>query len=65
MVSFDTFDPHDIADFDKATGISGPAIQIVRLAGASKKPGDGQDEVSLDLETIRAIAPKVKIVSIS
>ncbi len=61
VVSFDTFDPRDIAAFDRATGISGPAIQPVRLPGASKTPGDGQDEVSLDLETIRAIAPKAQI----
>ena len=61
VVSFDTFDPRDIAAFDKATGISGPAIQSVRMAGAPKTPGDGQDEVSLDLETIRAIAPKAQI----
>lgn len=61
VVSFDTFDPRDIADFDQATGTSGPAVQSVRLAGAPKKPGDGQDEVSLDLETIRAIAPKAQI----
>jgi len=61
VVSFDTFDPQDIGAFDKATGISGPAIQSIRLAGAPKKPGDGQDEVSLDLETIRAIAPKAQI----
>ncbi len=61
VVSFDTFDPRDIAAFDKATGISGPAIQSVRMAGALKTPGDGQDEVSLDLETIRAIAPKAQI----
>jgi len=61
VVSFDTFDPRDIADFDQATGTSGPAVQSVRLDGAPKKPGDGQDEVSLDLETIRAIAPKAQI----
>lgn len=61
VVSFDTFDPKDIAAFDRATGISGPAIQSIRLPGAAKKPGEGQDEVSLDLETIRAIAPKAQI----
>lgn len=61
VVSFDTFDPHDIAAFDKATGISGPPVQSVRLAGARKTPGDGQDEVSLDLETVRAIAPNAQI----
>ena len=61
VVSFDTFDPRDIAAFDKATGISGPPVQSVRLAGARKTPGDGQDEVSLDLETVRAIAPKAQI----
>ena len=61
VVSFDTFDKRDIAAFDKATGISGPAVQSVRLRGALTKPGDGQDEVSLDLETIRAIAPKAQI----
>jgi subtilase family serine protease len=61
VVSFDTFDPKDIDAFDQATGISGPAIQSIRLSGAPKKPGDSQDEVSLDLETIRAIAPKAQI----
>ena len=61
VVSFDTFDSRDISTFDQATGISGPAVQTVRLPGAPKKPGDGEDEVSLDLETIRAIAPKAQI----
>jgi subtilase family serine protease len=61
VVSFDTFDPKDIAAFDKVTGISGPAVQAIRLPGAAKKPGDSQTEVSLDLETIRAIAPKAQI----
>ncbi len=61
VVSFDTFDARDIASFDNATGVSGPAVQIVRLPGAAKKPGAGEDEVSLDLETIRAIAPKAQI----
>ncbi len=61
VVSFDTFDPKDIAAFDKVTGISGPAVQAIRLPGAAKKPGDSQTEVSLDLETIRAIVPKAQI----
>ena len=61
VVSFDTFDARDISTFDQATGISGPAVQTVRLPGAAKKPGDGETEVSLDLETIRAIAPKAQI----
>jgi kumamolisin len=61
VVSFDTFDAKDIAAFDQAAGTSGPAVQSIRLAGAPKKPGDGQDEVSLDLETIRSIAPKAQI----
>jgi kumamolisin len=61
VVSFDTFDPQDIAAFDRTTGISGPPIQAVRLPGAGRSPGDGQDEVSLDLETVRAIAPKAQI----
>ncbi|MGH2465752.1 MAG: S53 family peptidase, partial [Candidatus Limnocylindrales bacterium] len=61
VISFDTFDPRDITSFDRATGTSGPAVKIVRLSGASTKPGDGEDEVSLDLETIRAIAPKAQI----
>ncbi|MFI5199177.1 MAG: protease pro-enzyme activation domain-containing protein [Candidatus Limnocylindrales bacterium] len=61
VVSFDTFDPQDIAAFDRATGISGPAIESIRLSGAPRKPGDSQDEVSLDLETIRAMAPKAQI----
>jgi len=61
VVSFDTFDPKDIAAFDRVTGISGPTIQVIRMPGAAKKPGDSQDEVSLDLETIRAVVPKAQI----
>ena len=61
VVSFDTFDPRDIASLrpgDRDQRAGGPERPA---AGAPKKPGDGEDEVSLDLETIRAIAPKAQI----
>jgi hypothetical protein len=65
---FSTLFPHlpeagyDAFRYALALGIAIVAgLVTVRMAGAAKKPGDGQDEVSLDLETVRAIAPKAQI----
>ena len=62
IVSLDTFDPGDIKAFDRLAGTSGPAVKRVAVNGGVDSPGDGQDEVSLDIEVIRAVAPKAQIV---
>ncbi len=61
IVSLDTFDPDDIKAFDRLAGTSGPAVKRVAVNGGVNSPGDGQDEVSLDIEVIRAVAPKAQI----
>ena len=61
IVSLDTFDPGDIKAFDRLAGTSGPAVKRVAVNGGVDSPGDGQDEVSLDIEVIRAVAPKAQI----
>jgi kumamolisin len=61
IVSLDTFDPADVATFDKLAGVSGPAVQKVKVSGGVAKPGSGQDEVNLDIDVLRAVAPKAQI----
>jgi subtilase family serine protease len=62
FVSFDTFTPSDLQEFDQRVGISGaPDVKRVALTGASDQPGDGTGEVSLDMEVIRGIAPMAQI----
>jgi kumamolisin len=60
-MSFDTFDPQDVAAFEGKFAIRGPAIEKVPVNGGVGSPGDGQDEVNLDVDTVRAIAPRAKI----
>lgn len=61
IVSLDTFDPADVAAFDRAAGVSGPAVEKVKVAGGVARPGDGQDEVNLDIDVLRAVAPQAHI----
>jgi kumamolisin len=61
IVSLDTFDPRDVAAFDRLAGTSGPAVKRIAVNGGVDSPGDGQDEVSLDIDVIRAVAPKAQI----
>ena len=61
IVSLDTFDPDDVKTFDRLAGTSGPAVKRVAVNGGVSSPGDGQDEVSLDIDVIRAVAPKAQI----
>jgi subtilase family serine protease len=62
IVSLDTFDPRDLARFDRIAGTSGPAVERVAVNGGVSDPGDDQVEVNLDIDVIRAIAPKARIV---
>jgi subtilase family serine protease len=63
IVSLDTFDPNDVSTFDRMAGTSGPKVQRVKVNGGLDKPGDDQDEVNLDIDVIRAVAPRAQIVS--
>jgi subtilase family serine protease len=63
IVSFDTFYQDDIDTWDQAMNISGPAVESVKLAGAPDEPEGGNDEVTLDIEVIRGIAPAAQILN--
>jgi kumamolisin len=63
IVSFDTFTASDVDLFDQRLGITGaPAVEVVRLPGAVREPGDGTGEVSLDIQVVRGIAPQAQII---
>ena len=62
IVSLDTFDPADVQHFDALAGTSGPAVQRVAVNGGVASPGDDQVEVNLDIDVIRAVAPKAQII---
>jgi subtilase family serine protease len=63
IMSFDTFNPDDIAAWDHEMGITSTPVEAVRILGATSTPGAGQDEVSLDIEIIRGIAPSATILN--
>ena len=47
------------ARFDQLAATSGPPVEKVRGSmAASRQPGDGQSEVNLDIDVIRAVAPE-------
>ena len=62
IVSFDSVDDATIAAFDKSTGISGPKVIHVKVNGGTA-PGKGSSEVALDIEVIRGVAPKARIIN--
>jgi kumamolisin len=61
IVSLDGFDPADVAQFDKQAGVSGPPVERIKVRGGIDAPGDDQVEVDLDIDVIRAVAPKAQI----
>jgi hypothetical protein len=61
IVSFDAIDDAPIAAFDRSLGISGSQVVHVPVNGGTK-PGEGSSEVALDIEVIRAVAPKARII---
>jgi kumamolisin len=60
VVSFDGYAPTDLSSFDSLFQVRGPAVQRVLIAGGTS-PGSQQQEVDLDLDTIRAIAPGAQV----
>lgn len=63
IVSFDTFTPSDVDLFDQREGVDAPPIEVVRARGAVEEPGSGTGEVALDIQVIRGIAPKARIIN--
>ena len=63
IVSFDTFTASDVDLFDQREGLDAPAIQTVRVPGATRDPGPGTGEVALDIQVIRGIAPQTQIIN--
>ena len=61
IVSFDSFNDSDVRLFDRQFGISGPRVKHRKVAGGTPV-GDGSDEVNLDVDTIRSVAPKAQII---
>jgi kumamolisin len=64
VFSQDTFLPSDIAAFDRTRHITGaPPVQRVQFAGPVHfYSGPGAEEVDLDIELIRELAPKAQII---
>jgi subtilase family serine protease len=63
IVSLDTFNPDDIAAWDREMGITAPPVESIRIGGAGATPGRDVSEVSLDIEVIRGIAPAAQILN--
>ena len=63
VISFDTFDPADIARFDAAVGITSPPVEKIPVSTAPTKPGQSTVEVNLDIDIVRMIAPKAQILN--
>jgi kumamolisin len=63
ILSYDSFDPADVATYDRLAGIRGaPPVERIAVAGPVH-PGDGQDEVNLDIDVIRGVAPEARILN--
>ena len=63
IVSFDTFTDSDVDLFDQREGLDSPAVEVVRVPGASTDPGPGTGEVALDIQVIRGIAPRARLIN--
>ena len=57
---FDGYKKSDISTYDQQFGLGSPAPTTVPVDGANydSSPGQGQAEVSLDIEIVQAMAPK-------
>jgi hypothetical protein len=62
IVSFDAIDDATIAAFDRELGISSGKVIHVPVNGGTR-PGEGSSEVALDIEVIRSVAPKARIIN--
>ncbi|HVA88072.1 MAG TPA: S53 family peptidase [Candidatus Saccharimonadales bacterium] len=63
IVSFDTFRASDIAQFDRQMGVDGPAVKRIAVGPKISAPGNGSDEVTLDIDVLRSVAPRAQILN--
>lgn len=63
IVSFDTYTASDVDFFDEREGFDSPTVEQVRVDGARETPGSDTGEVALDIQVIRGIAPKARIIN--
>ncbi len=61
ILGYEPFDEADVAAYDEETGTTGPPVERVQIAGGA--PGPGSGEIHLDVDVVRAIAPKAQILS--
>jgi len=61
LVQFDGFYPVDITNYENSIGLTSsvPQLVVVPVDGGVATPGNGDDEVSLDIEMILAMSPGV------
>ena len=64
IVSFDTYDPEDITTFEEQFGIvDAPPIERIAVGEPVEEPGDGSGEVTLDIDVVRSVAPRARILN--
>jgi hypothetical protein len=62
IVSLDTFRPEDVAAYERLAGVErAPPVERVQVLGPVEL-GAGAQEVSLDIQVVRAVAPEATIV---
>ncbi len=59
LYELDGYTPSDITGYESAYGLPAVPLQNILIDGASGTPGDGADEVTLDIELAQALAPSV------
>lgn len=60
IVSFDSFLDSDVTAWETLTGVHGPPVQHMAIAGPVQV-GSGTNEVNLDIDAIRSIAPQAQL----
>ena len=64
IVSFDTYDPDDITTFEEQFGIvDAPPIERIAVGDPVEEPGNGSGEVTLDIDVVRSVAPRARILN--
>ena len=60
LLQFDGFYPDDITNYANATGMTNiPGVVVINVDGGVASPGDGDLEVSLDIEMAMSMAPGI------
>ena len=62
VLSLDTFLDSDVAEYDRLVGIDSGPVERVPVAGGARL-GGGAEEVNLDLDVIRGLAPRAKLLN--